>query len=506
MVDDGDIGKLGMLGPAESKRMIPLPLNQPSAIAGCWMSLALMLLSILSSGCANGGKYCLVDRQCVSSNLACRFGTSLGPARCPREVVYPNGISLETELTEEAAVLLSLWNNAAFLELLTDLGIARGDLVQAGLLPNPELIYFLPVTDKPFKYALEFPLEAIWLRPIRVAAAQREYERVCLRLTQSGLDLIRDTRQAYADAVLARGRQQVAFDAIEIRRQIANTAKARLDAGDISPQEVSTALIDAARAQQDVVRTALEVQLADERLRNLMGLSDDRETLKLQLIQPQYPTPLGADTLVGLATNDRPDAQAARQAAAAAAERLRLSKVVWFRFLGLLDATSGRRSGHEFGPAFRVTLPIFNWNQGNIARAEAELEKAERQRQTIHNQIVLDVQQASMRFAQTRAELKVLDEQVRPEAETAIRRTEKAYRQGETPYVVVLQTTQQLIDSRTREVQLHADLRRAWADLERSVGRHLEGLQPPTHEASPPLNDQPPELQDAPAGTAKPPK
>ena len=70
----------------------------------------------------------------------------------------------------------------------------------------------------------------------------------------------------------------------------------------------------------------------------------------------------------------------------------------------------------------------------------------------------------------------MLRQRVRNDVEAAISRTETAYKEGETPYVVVLQTTQQLIDSRVREAQLESDLRRAWADLERRVGRHLTDI------------------------------
>jgi cobalt-zinc-cadmium efflux system outer membrane protein len=188
------------------------------------------------------------------------------------------------------------------------------------------------------------------------------------------------------------------------------------------------------------------------------------------------PDSVDLETLSIEASSSRPDLLAAEQAVAAAAERLRLSKLVWFRMLGILDATSGQDTGHEFGPAVRTTLPIFNWNQGSITRAEAELEKAERQRQTVRNQVLLDVQQAELRFAQSRAELDVLRQRVRNDVETAIRRTEIAYQEGETPYVVVLQTTQQLVDTRVREAQLEADVRRTWAELERSVGRHLTDI------------------------------
>lgn len=477
--------------------------NHSSSIRSLFGSV-LILLGVVFTGCASNSQYCLTDRTCVSCNLVTRFGQPVGDPSCPREIVYPNGISLDREIAEEEAVLLALWNNAAFLELLADLGMAQGDLVQAGLLPNPEVGYFFPVTDKPYKYLLEFPLESLWLRPIRVAAAEREYDRVCQRLTQAGIDLIRDTRQAYADVVLAHGRRQVAFDAVGIRSRIAKVAQARLEAGDISPQEASTALIDASRAEQDLVRAGFDIGLAEERLRNLMGIPGDRSTLRLPLQPLSFPQSFDVELLVAEASASRPDALAAQQFAAAAAERLRLSKIGWVRFLGIADATSGRNTGHELGPAIRVTLPIFNWNQGGITRAEADLEKAERQRQTVNNQIALDVYQAHLRFAQGQAELNVLNERVRPQVEKAIRQTENAYREGDTPYVVVLQTTQQLIDSRFREVQLQTDLRRAWAELERSVGRHLDLVRPQQQEVLPPPISPPSNPQDAPDGTPSP--
>lgn len=461
------------------------------------IALGTMLVGV--AGCSCDTPYRLSDRSCVSANLMCRTGNSLDAPACPREVVYPNGIALQDELAEEEAVLMALWNNAAFLELLADLGIAQGDLVQAGLLPNPEVAYFFPVSDKPFKYAFDFPIEALWLRPIRIAAAEREYGRACERLTQAGLDLIRDTRQAYADAILAERRAQIAADIVSLRRRIAGVTETRLDSGDISPQESSTAVIDASRAEQDTVRAGYDVDLAHAKLRHLMGVPEERVRLRLVQATPPLPATVDVDALSAEATTNRPDLLAADQASAAAAERLRLSKLIWFRVLGILDATSGRDTGHEFGPAVRTTLPIFNWNQGNIARAEAELEKAERQRQTVRNQVFLDVQQSHLRYVQSRAELDVLRSRVRNDVETAISRTETAYKEGETSYVVVLQTTQQLIDSRVREAQLETELRRAWADLERSVGRHLIDASTTNHRVEPLTAILPEAPQDAPA-------
>ena len=230
---------------------------------------------------------------------------------------------------------------------------------------------------------------------------------MCLRLTQSGIDLIRDTRQAYADVLLAQGRKQVAIDAVTIRNQIAKLAQSRLDAGDISPQEASTALIDAARADQDLVRAGFDVGIAEERLRNLMGIPGDRTPLRMASETLSFPQPPDVELLVAEAMGNRPDALAAQDSPHPQPSDC-LAKLGWVRVLGILDATSGN-NGHEFGPAFRATLPIFNLNQGVSARAEAELEKAERQRQTVNNQIALDVYQAHLRFEQARNEFDVLN-------------------------------------------------------------------------------------------------
>lgn len=455
-------------------------------------------------GCRSTVNYHLTDPNPVSANLTARFGQGLGPTNCPRQIVYPYGISLETQLTEEFAVLIALWNNALFLETLADLGIAQGDLVQAGLLPNPEFVYWFPTSDKPFKYLVDFPIEALWLRPIRVAAAGREVDRVSSRLTQVGIDLIRDTRIGFADTLLAHGRREVAHQALAVRTQIARLAQERFDAGDISRQEMSAAKIEADIAAQDAARIDFDVGIAEERLRNLMGVSNDRTPLRLLLLTPPYPPAPPADPLASEATNSRPDALAAIQNANAASERLRLARIGWVRFLGIGDATSGLDS-HVLGPAFRVTVPLWNWNQGNIARAEADLEKAERQRQTVNNQIVQDVYQSQLRFAQAQAEFTILNTKVRPEAETALRRTETAYREGNTSYVVVLQTTQQWIFARLREYELQANLRRTWAELERSVGRHLEDIPIPAPEAVPPPIPVPVAPHDAPPGEPLPP-
>ena len=312
---------------------------------------------------------------------------------------------------------------------------------------------------------------------------------------QSGLNLMRDVRQAYADVLLAQGRLAVADESVRLRQQVAAMAAARLKAGDASPPEAAAARIDFLQAEQDRLRVRADVTLAEQRLRTLLGLPQDGAPLLVQDAPPPLPADLsGASDLADEAMRQRPDALAANLAVDAAAERIRLARCSWFRFFGIIDANGSGLKGHEIGPGLRITLPLFSHGQGLVARAEAEHDRALRQRDALRDQIALDVHRAWTLHAQARAELDYLNGQVRPEVETAVHRADRAYREGNVSYLLVLEATRQLLDSKLREVQLQAELRRAWAELERSVGRRLASC------ADPGMLDAPaPEMLPAPA-------
>lgn len=440
----------------------------------------LVIVALAAVGCQTAPV--APDRVNVAAQLVPRFGQTLPDRTVPGQFTLPPGVNLDDGLSEDEALAVALWNNAAFQELLADLGIARGDLIQAGLLPNPEVVYYFGATDKPFKYLVDFPLEALWLRPMRVKAATGEAARTADRLSQAGLDLMRDVRQAYSDVMLAKARLDVAKKTVELRAENRKVVEKLKEQEALSEQDAAAARIQSLQAEQDATVAAYDVPIAEERLRNLLGFGTARVPLALDVPTAPPLLDLPVDQLTAEATATRPDATAAERAVAAAEARLRFAKLGWVRFLGLFDATSGT-NGHEFAPAFRVTLPIFNWNQGAVARAEAELERAVRNRQTVQNQIVLDVQRAHLQYKQASAGLEALRAKVRPEVEANLARARKALENQDVSVLLVFEITRQVLDADLREAGLAGDLRRAWAELERGVGRRLST--PPTQNPTP---------------------
>jgi cobalt-zinc-cadmium efflux system outer membrane protein len=403
---------------------------------------------------------------------------------CPGEFTLPPDTSLDDGLCEDEAVATALTNNAAFRATLTQLGMARGDVIQAGLLTNPQLLYLFPVGAKQWEATLYIPIEAFVLRPHRLEIAERDYQRVANTLVQNGLDFVRNVRVAYADLALATAQAELANDTVEMRQKVADLTQRRLERGDISELEASSARIDALNARALAGAAALNVSLAGARLSNLMGLPRTEQALRANSLEPVPPIALDSESLVEQALAARPDLQAAEWAVASTAKRARLARWQFWRVDGVIDANErGARGGSEIGPGIRMDLPIFNRNEGGITRVNAELMQAQFNRDSIRDIIVQDVRVAVVQLEQAQEQLTILREQLVPSLRETQAIAERSYQTGGTSYLQFLQTTSDYIAARTRELDQMAAVRRAVAELERSVARKIiSPAEPCTHE------------------------
>lgn len=426
---------------------------------------------LLSSCAADADRY---DRSFVSPELEARAGAGLGPGVEPGETAIPDGVNLENGVSEDEAVAIALWNNAAFQEALAMLGFQRAALIEAGLLPNPVFSVFFPVGPKQLEFAVKFPLEVIWLRPGRVARAELECERAAALLVGGGLDLVRDVRTAYADVILARGRARLGEDLLALRGRILAFFETRLRAGAVSELEASKARIKALEAGRQSARLVHEVALAEERLRALLGLGMERTGLDFSGETAEIPR-LHEDEedLLDDALAARPDLRAAELEVQAAGERAGLAPWEFLSLSGILDANEEGKEGFEAGPGLELAVPLFNWNQGGVARADAELERAARRYVTVRHAIAREVAEARRRFLRAAEDLESWGSRIIPAREVARRQAKTAHEKGQISALPVLEMEEELVQARLQEAEARAEARRAKAALERSLGRRL---------------------------------
>ncbi|KPK89895.1 hypothetical protein AMJ80_09110 [bacterium SM23_31] len=429
-----------------------------------------MLLVFFLAGCAAKSPY---NRMYVSQSIEERTDFELSGASEPGEFTLPEGISLSDGLTQDEAVAVALWNNAQFQADLVALGFARADLIEASLLSNPVFSFLFPVGPKQEETKLNLPIDVIWQRPRRIAAAKLDVERISENLVQHGLGLIRNVRTAFADLLLAQEQAVLAGEDAKLRGQIADITRARLRAGDISELEASISRVDSLRAEDAVLRFSNEAILSKYRLNSLLGL--EPENSKYEII----PSPVDTrsettfDELLTTAFAARPDLRAAELAIEAAGKRVGWERSKILNFIGIID---GKDKGEEHitvGPAFQVDIPIMNRNNGNVARAQAELEQAALQYVAVRHSLTLEVQEAYNHYVLVHKEFEIWHSDIVPSLEEAVDQAQKAYIAGEESYLFVLETMRQLSEARMRKAELAADLRRAAAQLSYCTGKKI---------------------------------
>lgn len=431
-----------------------------------WRAHLFMSL-VLGAGCAvDADRY---DRSHVSSELEKRTGRKIGPG----DGSLPPGVTLEDGIAEDEAVALALWNNSAFQEALTELGLRRADLVQAGMLPNPIFSILFPIGPKQMEMTLKFPFDALWLRPGRVAAAELDCERVSALLVQGGLDLVRDVRIAFSDLRLARSRSTLAREMSAVRDLLSEFMQARFRAGDISDLEAGAARVDALRARADATQALREEHSAIHRIRTLIAFAQDPHPVEFRLDAPEPPD--AAQDVAALLTRAmaaRPDLRGAELAIDAARERASLAEIDFLTLFAGADANAKGKKGFEIGPALEVPIPIFNQGQGAEARAVAELERAWRHQTALVDRIALEVRESHTAYAAA-VEGRTAQRETLPILEEATRQAERAERAGDLSMLAVYESRLRLIDGRLRDADAQAEIRRASAQLERSVGGRL---------------------------------
>ena len=432
-----------------------------------WLhAVAVTTLALCPAACATTGQ--APDRGTVDAAIRSR---GLSGIRVEGTAPLPPDTSIEDGLTSQEAVAIALWNSPSFQATLADLGIVRADLVEAGLLRNPVFSLLFPWGPKQLEWTLQFPFDALWQRPRRVAAAQLNAKAVGERLVWDALALVAQVRAAHAESLIADRRLQLSLEITDLVQRLTGITEARLRAGDISDLEARAARNDAARVQVASRAVEHDRNLARLTLAATIGL-DRREQVRPVPSEPVDPAACGTEAArLEEALASRPDVRAAEIAIEAAGQRARWERSRVITLIGTLDANGKGDEGFEMGPGVSLEVPLFSRNQGGIGRADVEVERASHQYAAVRAQVVGDVRSATVRVQQAEQAISAWRSEIVPSLEVEQRQAESAYRAGEIPLFMLLDASRRLVDGRMRLLDAEADLQRATIALERSIGR-----------------------------------
>ena len=427
-------------------------------------------LLLASAACATSGA---PDRATVATRITERAGIDAKGLPVPGQAwTAPPGTSLADGLAIDEAVGIALWNNPDFQTALASLGLARADLVDAGLLKNPVFSLLFPWGPKQLEFTLTWPIDAIWQRPKRIQDARLNAEAVAEQLVANGLRVIADVRLAFFEVLVADRRLTLTTEQAGVAAEAAKLAEGRLRVGDISEFESRLARTDAIRLEAARLTRLGGRDLAMVRLRALLGLEAGASALTL--IEPPLATGDGCvegPALLQSAMAARPEVRAAELQIEAAGARAGLERARILTLTAALDANAEGAEGFEMGPGVAIELPLLSQNQGRRARAAAEVEQAARRYVAVRATVATEIGAASVTLTEARNTARLLGEDVAASLSTARQQAERLYSAGEISLLDLLQTRQRLIDIEATRVDAVFGVNRAIVRLEQAVGR-----------------------------------
>jgi cobalt-zinc-cadmium efflux system outer membrane protein len=407
----------------------------------------------------------------TAKGISSRTRFQLNPKLPKGAPKLPPGIDLAKPLSSDDAALIALWSNPQFGADLAGLGLLRGDWVDAGQLRNPRIDALAAIGAKPLELLLALPVEAIWERPHRVAAAKFAFESMAESLVQNGLMVIEAARVAHANMVLAARRETILKNTTELRRRIAKmTSKERVSTGQLTSAEGIATEVESAAAEELWVRSRHDILLEQERFRLSLGLVFNDAQLNVATDEVMDFTLLPPEQLVVKALASRPDIEVLELGVQSAAERAGWEASRISQLSVVLSSKEVGGHGMVTGPGISAEIPIFHQNQGLRERADAQVEVAVMQLMARRQRIVFETREARELLSQAIEVLRKIQENVLPLGKRTVALAERDYRRGAASYLFVLEQTRSLVDAQLREADALAAVARARAQLKRAMG------------------------------------
>ncbi len=371
-----------------------------------------------------------------------------------------------------------------------DLGVAqaaideaRAQLVQAQARPNPELelltgrIHARRDAGAPgpqYLLNLAQPLEWPEAREARQESARQEIVAAEAQASQARAELIHQVKLAYIHVLSTEESLRLAEEDQQHILGVRDRVKAMVGVGEAPRYEAVKAEAEALAATRQVETARHQLQAARGILANLTG-SSGNATGPLDA-----PLPEQVDMATLRLGMEQTNPRYARARAAVAAARARVGEARADRI-----PPPTLKAGLERYPdsdawtvGLAMPIPLLDQRQGQVAAAEARLDRALAEGRLDMLMIERELEQGYHRYRSARAQLQAIEGGLLAEAQDALRVAETAYRAGERGILDVLDARRTLRAVRLDRIQALFDTYAALFDLERLSGTELLRVTP----------------------------
>ena len=357
---------------------------------------------------------------------------------------------------------------------------ARGAVLQAGLRPNPRLYLqsedLRPGTDNfDFPNATEdyayvgqlFELGSKRAKRLDVARANvRQADAERLLVMQQ---IAARVAAAYWSAVASVGIARLLEQDTKAVDEIVHYNKARVDAGAMRGVDLIRVQIERDRLLLALEAARREVVLTRIELFRQIGRTPD-QTVELSGSLDSA-VPLQTESLA-VVMAARTDVAAAREALAAAEAEVKLQQAIGVPDLDLLGGYKRNTGNNTIYTSLQFPLAFRNRNQGEVARAEANVRLARDRYQQLELSVSADVAAAQEAYTHQQAVVRDILPDMRARAQQNLAIMNDAYRSGGVDLLRYLDAERTAFDVEVSALHTLADFQQAGLRLQLAYGVH----------------------------------
>ena len=314
--------------------------------------------------------------------------------------------AVNARITLDDALRLALQHNHALLALRSTILQSQASEITANLRPNPVLNWdaqFLPIfnpsnfnndylnNNAQFDAGLSYLFERGKKRQHRLQAAKDATTVVRSQVSDSERQLAFNVAQQFINVLLAESTLEFAQRDLDSFQKTVEISEARFHAGDLSEGDLLKIKLQLLQFQTDVSAAKLARVQALAGLRQFLGFESVPDDYDVTGDLDYQPEQASLTDLRVLAGRSRPDLIAAQQSVTAARSQEALAVAN-----GKVDLTAGANYTHTAGLStaavlFNIPIPVFDRNQGEIARARYAITQAHEQASETAQQVGTDV-------------------------------------------------------------------------------------------------------------------
>lgn len=396
-------------------------------------------------------------------------------------------------LTLEVAFREAMSNNLDLAAERLNVSVAETREITARLRPNPILSisgqtlsllgtrYFpaSPAGPNQMNVRTELPIERGGKLQERAALARQEITLTELGVREFMRQVLASVQDAYVDTQRARLNLDLARENLKHLEELVKINEARLVAGDLALVELERSRVAAIQYRTAVQQAQLALDQAKLQLLQVLGRRTKALDFDVSAELRQQPSIESRQALGALARQRRPDLLGIEQARSRSRADLRLqianAKVDFSIGAEVTRQWAYGFTGNSLGLYFSSPLPVFNRNQGEIARAEREIRLGAARFEAASAAIETEVEKAFLAYTVSRRLAEEIERDLLARARIVRETTEYSYRRGEASLVEFLDAQRAFNDAMLTYHEARANYARSLYRLDTVTAATISG-------------------------------